>query len=132
MKIPKDILIYGDQSYRGHCPKEALDQRAFMRFLKMTSYGSISIHIKNEGRRTHGQASFDKSQGMVKGASDIIIPATPTFVCELKRQDHTKSSISKEQVSYLLTAQAHGAFACIALGFDGAVSAFHTWEKLNI
>lgn len=130
MKIPKHIKIYGDQSYRGDCITEAADQKKFMKVIRMTEYGRIAIHIKNEGKRTQGQALFDRAQGMVKGASDIIIPASPAFVCELKRKNHMKSSISTEQIIYLLAAQEKGAFACIALGFEGAIEAFNKWKLL--
>ena len=130
MKIPKHIKIYGDQSYRGECPNESVDQKKFMRFVRTTEYGRLAIHIKNEGKRTQGQALFDKSQGMVKGASDIIIPASPAFVCEMKRKNHMKSSISQEQIIYLLAAQEKGAFTCVALGYEGAIDAFNEWRLL--
>jgi len=69
------------------------------------------------------------AEGMVKGASDIIIPGAPTFVCELKRQDHTKCRLAKEQVEYLLACQKAGAFACVALGADGAIKAVDSWLR---
>lgn len=65
-----------------------------------------------------------KAEGMVSGASDIIIPGSPSFVCEMKRRDHTKSSLAPEQVEYLRAAKKTGAFVCIALGCDAAWGAF--------
>jgi len=61
---------------------------------------------------------------MTTGAADIIIPGNPSFVCELKRRDHTKSTLDPEQAKYLEQAQAAGAFVCIALGADAAMEAF--------
>ena len=65
---------------------------------------------------------------MTTGAPDIIIPGRRTFLCELKRRDHTKSKISDLQIKYLETAQSLGAFACIALGWEAAMEAFHEWH----
>lgn len=66
---------------------------------------------------------------MATGATDIVIPAARPFVCELKRRDHTVSSIADEQLAYLRAAQAAGAYACIALGVDAAWEAFQHWRE---
>ena len=71
------------------------------------------------------QAAREKSEGMTTGAADIIIPGRPSFVCELKRRDHTKSRISEDQVNYLRATAANGSFSCVALGVEAA------WEALN-
>ncbi len=66
---------------------------------------------------------------MATGATDIVIPARIPFVCELKRRDHTLSTIADEQLAYLRAAQAAGACACIALGVDAAWQAFEAWRE---
>jgi len=71
-----------------------------------------------------GIVAKEKAEGMTTGAADIIIPGNPSFVCELKRRDHTKSTLDPEQAKYLEQAQAAGAFVCIALGADAAMEAF--------
>lgn len=76
--------------------------------------------------------SAEKSQGMTPGASDIIIPGSPTFVCELKRRDRTKGDLRDEQEKFLLAALDVGAFACIALGVDGAWAAFQEWLSKHV
>ncbi len=68
-----------------------------------------------------------KAEGMTPGASDVIIPGCVTFVCEIKRQDHTKSKWQAGQVEYLTAAHNAGAFACVALGWIGAREAFNQW-----
>ena len=131
MKLPTTIKIYGNTTYRGACPLEAPEQITFFNWLRMASpdlYGIIGTHIRNEGKRKDGRKH--KAEGMTAGAPDIIIPGCPTFCCELKRRDHTKSSISKDQVIYLETAQRTGAFCCVALGADAAREAFTAWCKL--
>ena len=132
MKIPKGIPIYGDLSHRdSNCRVESTEQKEFWGWLKefRPQYHRIAIHPKNEGSRSHSQAQADKDQGCLnKGASDIIIPAILPFVCEMKRADHTESTISKEQIAYLNDAIGVGAFGCLALGSKGAILAFLEWE----
>ena len=126
MKIPSDIEVYGDMSYRGKCATESAEQATF--FNQLTpNLRRLAIHPKNEGKRTHAQVARDKAQGLNTGASDIIIVGAPTFVCELKRRDHNKSTITQQQVDFLLNAQAAGAFACIALGYEAAMLALDKW-----
>jgi hypothetical protein len=131
MKFHNDIQVFGDISFRGDCPSESLEAVTFFAKLRREhpdTYGLIATHIRNEGLRTFHQAAKQKSEGMTKGAPDIIIPASPAFVCELKRQDHTKSTWQIGQVEYLLEAQKQGAFACVALGYVGAYEAFIFWK----
>jgi hypothetical protein len=129
MKIPPNIPLYGDPTWRGECATETAEAVTFFNAIRKTKWGGIAIHIKNEGKRKHGQAAWDRAQGMVKGASDIIIPGSPTFVCELKRKDHTRSKISDEQVAYLDDAMKMGAFACVALGWEAAWEAVRVWDQ---
>jgi len=132
MKLPENIHVFGDLAYRNKkCPPEAAEQVAFIQFIRLkypNSYGKVITHIRNEGKTTVQQRMRHKNDGMIKGASDIIIPASITFVCELKRRDHTLSKISEEQIAYLESAQKLGAFACVGLGYDGAIEAFSKWR----
>ena len=131
MKIPSDIEVYGDIQYRGKCATESAEQATF--FNQLTpNLRRLAIHPKNEGKRTHAQAARDKAQGLNTGASDIIIIGAPTFICELKRRDHTKSKITDAQIDFLLNAQAAGAFACIALGYESAMLALDEWLLLKL
>lgn len=95
------------------------------------AYYKVAIHPKNEGKRSYQSAAIDSDQGALnKGASDIVIPASIAFVCEMKRADHTQSKITKPQTDYLEAAQELGSFACIALGSNAAWQALLDWEKL--
>lgn len=128
MRFPPDIPVYGNQSFRGMCPAETLEQVTFFSRIRRqypTTWGLLALHPRNEGQRTHLQAAKEKSEGMTTGAVDIVIP--PGFICELKRRDHTKCSISADQVAYLTAAKDAGCFACIALGVDAAWEAFHDY-----
>ena len=136
MKFHADIQVFGDISFRGDCPSESLEAVTFFAKLRREhpdTYGLIATHIRNEGLRTFHQAARQKSEGMTKGAPDIIIPASVAFICELKRQDHTKSKWQDGQQEYLLEAQKQGAFVCVALGYVGAYTAFNLWiEKKSL
>jgi len=134
MHLPKSIKIYGDISYRDKdCRSEPMEQKEFFGFLKehRPHLFAVAIHPKNEGLRDYRQAASEAVLGALNtGASDIIIPSRITFVCEMKRMDHTKSSITKPQIKYLEAAQSLGAFCCIALGSAAAWEALMDWEKL--
>ena len=130
MKFHPEIKVFGDTTFRGDCPSESAETVTFFAKLRREypdSYGKIATHIRNEGLRTFYQATKQKSEGMVKGAPDILIPASVAFVCELKRQDHTRSKWQDGQQEYLLEAQKQGAFVCIGLGYVGAYEAFNFW-----
>ncbi len=93
-------------------------------------YAAIAIHVRNEGQRTHGQVQRVRFEGgFVKGASDIVIPGRPAFVCEMKSRSKT-ARLSPEQTAYLEAAQAAGAFVCVALGAMAAWTAFEEWVRL--
>lgn len=126
INIPPTIHIF-DSGFRGKCPKEAAEQATFFNRIRReypNTYGRIATHIENEGKRNNRQIQRAKSQGLVKGASDIMIPGSPSFVCELKRKDRTKSKITQDQIGYLEACAAMGAFACLAFGCDEAWRGF--------
>ncbi len=95
-----------------------------------TEYADIALHIFNEGKKTPQQVEREKLIGMIPGASDIIIPGKPTFVCELKSQSNT-AKLSPEQEAYLLAAHQAGAWCCIAYGYEAALEAFNHWRSIN-
>lgn len=120
LKQLNGITISGDINFRGNCPHESAEQITF--FNQLPEYlKKIATHIRNEGKRTAQQAQRHKIEGMNTGASDIIIPCSPPFVIELKRKDHTKSKISKEQIEYLQECKKQGARVCVALGWEAAI-----------
>ena len=128
------FLVYGNTSFRGKCPTEAIEQITFFNRIRAQypkSYGIIATHIRNEGKRHHAQTAKQRAEGMTKGASDIIIPGRITFVCEMKRRDSTKSKWQIGQEKYLNAAAMSGAFALVALGADAAWDALKDWIAEN-
>lgn len=135
MKFDIDIPVFGDTEYRNKkCPSETLEQVTFFNRVRRDypdTWGVIATHIRNEGKFSVQQRVKQKAEGMTPGASDIIIPGCPTFVCEMKRRDHTISKWQDGQKEYLLTSQKMGAFACVALGADAAMEALEKWISLQ-
>lgn len=137
MKIPDWLPVFGDTDYRGKCPLESAEQITFFNRLRRehpNTYGRIAVHPRNEQQLRGGQfraLARHKAEGMADGASDIIIPGALTFVCELKRKDHTKSKWQDGQVEYLEAAHNAGAFVCVALGYDAAWKAFEEWRAVK-
>ena len=134
MKFPEWLKVYGDTSYRGKCPKESSEQVTLFNFIRRQfkhTIGVIAVHPRNEGKRSHNQTARQKAEGMTPGASDIIIPGNPTFVCELKRRDHTQCKWQPGQLEYLEACQNNGAFVCVALGHEAAIEAIEEWKRLG-
>jgi len=137
MKFNHDIPVFGDTSFRGSCHKEEVEQASFFSRLRREypdSYGMIALHPRNEGLKEKGQFSTvikHNAEGMTKGASDIIIPGAPAFVCEVKRLNHMQSKWQDGQQEYLIAAKNVGAFACIALGAVAAWEAFEVWKAMQ-
>lgn len=134
MKFPDWLPVYGDKDFRGKCPAESVEQTTFFNLLRTgykDTFGLIALHPRNEGSRTHQQTMRQKAEGMAPGASDIIIPGNPTFVCELKKQNHTKSRWQDNQLEFLEAAQKQGAFVCVALGYKAAWEAFNVWREFH-
>lgn len=131
MKFPEKIRVFGDVDYRGNCPKEDAEQAAFFCWLRAThpELGQIAFHTRNEGALTRGQVRRHKVEGMTSGVADIVIPGRPALAIELKRRDHTKSGISKDQIDWLTRAQRAGWVVCLALGADAAAEAVEEWLK---
>lgn len=132
--------IYGDLSYRGKCPQEAIEQVTFFARLRNEypdTLGLLALHPRNEQLLRNGQFSAiskQRAEGMSLGASDIVIPSGGSggsFVCEMKRRDHTKSKWQDGQIEYLTAAHNSGSFSCVALGVDAAWTALMDWLALK-
>lgn len=128
--------VFGDTSFRGKCPAEGMEQVTFFNTLRREhpiTWGRLALHPRNEQQLRGGQHKAlvqHKAEGLTPGAADIIIPARVTFVCELKRRDHTKSTWQDGQIEYLAEANNAGAFACVALGWEAAWLAFTEWRDV--
>ena len=134
MIFPSFLNVFGDTSYRGECPQELAEQITFFQWLQRSypDLHRIAVHPRNEGKRTYQQARRQRLEGSLNvGASDVIIPAGRTFVCEIKRQDHTKSRWQEGQLEYLEAAHNAGAFVCVALGAQAAIGAIGAWHDAS-
>lgn len=122
------IPIYGT-TLPGKVPTESAEMATFFNQLP-PHLKSISVHVRNEGKRSVTQAAKQRAEGgWVKGAADIIIPGNPCLVIEMKSRSKT-SRVSKEQKAYLEACQANGAMACVAYGWEAAMEAVREWRGL--
>lgn len=128
------VPVFGDVKFRGKCPKETLEQVTFFARLRReypASYGLIALHPRNEQMlrgSQHQTMISQKAEGMTTGAADIVIPGSPSFVCEMKRKNHTLSTWQTGQKEFLVAAREAGSFACVALGHEAAWEAFIQWK----
>ena len=130
MKFNDDIKVFGDVNYRNpRCPIESTEQITFFNELKIKhpEIAMMATHVKNEGKKTIGTAVKDAREGLNAGFPDIVIVGSPVCLIELKRVDHTKSKWQKGQKEFLIEAEKRGAFACVALGYKGALLAVEAW-----
>lgn len=133
MIIDQRIKVYGDFLYHNpKCPSEDLEHMTFVNQVRKHDPDTLLVHVKNEGKRYGQQAAVDKAMGMQKGTSDIIIPGNPSFVCELKREDHTVSKWQPLQQEYLIKAQEQGCFSCVAFGWKAAFQAYLEWCEITV
>lgn len=131
MKIPDFLRVFGDVNYRGPAPTESSEQITLFSQIRLLHphLAPIIFHPRMEGERTKGQADWQKADGsIVAGVADVIGVGHPMLVLELKRKDHTKSTWQKGQVDFLHESHRRGAFACLALGYEAALSAIRDWE----
>lgn len=131
MKFHKDTMVFGDLSYRGESPKEDEEVQTFINQVRKKYPELIVMHIKNEGKKTKAQADFDKSMGMIQGASDIIVCGKPTLFIEMKQKNHTKSQWKPNQEAFLHRATKSGCMACVCLGWEAGMEAVEKWKALT-
>ena len=97
MKMHEDIKVFGDIDFRGECALEDAELITFFNQLriKYPKLAKVAIHPDNEGLvfgTGFNNHTRQKAKGAIRnGAADIIIVGCPSFVCEMKRKDHTKS-----------------------------------------
>lgn len=134
MKFPTWLKVYGDLKYRGHTPAEREEQITVFNNLRRDypELAKIAMHVRNEGKKTPQAVMREKAEGMASGAADIVIPARQTFVCELKKQNHTKSRWQPLQLEYLEACHNAGAFVCVALGHAAALEAIAEWNATRM
>lgn len=141
------IEIRGDVSFRGDCKLEDVDLASFFAWVRYQypQYASFIFHPETEFNPTGG-ASYNyhaksKAKGRLDGLADIIcLPISqgaPAFLCELKRQDISKSLASakrkqhfENQLMLLSSQKAAGNFAIVALGFEAAKAAFIEYVEM--
>ena len=117
---------------QGKQPTEAAEMATFFNVLRLhhPKLYKVALHIRNEGKRSAREMQWQKAQGgFIKGASDIIIPGSPTFVCELKSCSKS-SKVSQDQREYLENCATLGCFSVLAYGWEAAMEAVNEWSRI--
>ena len=127
----KGILIFGDENFRGACPKENMASQTLVSQTRIRYPHTVFMHIKNEGKRTKNQIDFDKTMGFRKGASDYLFIGYPTMALEIKQENHKKSTIDTEQIKFLEDVISVGGIGAVAFGGKGAVEAMEYFQAMQ-
>lgn len=111
-------------------PSESIEQITFFNQLRKhyPELSKIAIHIKNEGKKSIGEAMKDKAEGLVSGAPDIMIPGSPTLMIEMKKQSKS-ARVSQNQKDYMNNAVANGAMCFVCYGWEMAWVALEKWTQ---
>lgn len=127
-----NILCYWDEQLNAQKVKSPLEHIEQINLVAHSSrrwveVAEMGMHPVNESDiPVQYRVKLNKC-GILKGASDWIIlyPAhgRPYMALELKRSRKRDSSISKDQIEFLLKAESVGAFACVAYGYKAALKA---------
>lgn len=132
MKIDPRIKVYGDLNYRNpKAPKEDQEAQTLVNQVRKKYPHVLFMHIKNEGKKTKAQADFDRSMGMMAGASDFIFLGVPPMALELKRQDHTLSKWQPKQQEFLIASQEQGMFTAVCFGWQAGMEAVEDWMRIK-
>lgn len=87
----------------------------------------MMFHVANEGAFSPQHRDSLSRAGVRAGAPDYVIlhrtkQGHPFALIEMKRSRKRDSSISKEQVDFLLSRESHGGFCCVAYGSLAAIA----------
>lgn len=132
MKTPEWLPKFGDLPKSTNNPAEDYVLSSVVSRIRKdypTTYGLVSFHVKNESKRTTTQIKIDKLKGLTKGVSDLIVIGNPTLCMEIKKDNSCR--FEDGQLQFLEQAQKGGAFACLAIGYQGALEAFHHWIEIQ-
>ena len=132
MKTPEWLPKFGDLPKSTNNPAEDYVLSSVVSRIRKdypTTYGLVAFHVKNESKRTTTQIKIDKMKGLTNGVSDLIVMGDPTLCMEIKKDNSCR--FEDGQLQFLEQAQKGGAFACLAVGYQGALDAFHHWIEIQ-
>jgi len=133
-----NILCYWDESLntsKTKSPLEHIEQINLVAHCRQRwpKEFNLMLHPVNESDiKVQYRVKLNKC-GLLPGASDwlILYPSNgkPYMVLELKRSRKRDSSVSQDQIDFLLNAEYVGAFACVAYGYKAALNAIEKYFK---
>lgn len=113
--------------------KEYLEQIDFVNWARYEHpiLDTLLFAPMNEGDAKPQYRSKMKSMGLTSGVSDCILLCNGVGAIEMKRSRKRDSSISKEQVEFILDVESCGGFAVVAYGADAAKEALKDYFQKN-
>lgn len=124
-----------DSGYRGACRTERAEQIDCISWVdhNFPERSTLLFHPANEAKGTASHHALRKKEGVRGGVSDIIdLNNTPSFICELKRKDRTKSALSPTQKTFTAAADAAGHFVCVCYGFEQFKLAYNDYIAYHV
>lgn len=111
--------------------KEYLEQIDFVNWARYQCpiLETLLFAPMNEGDAKPQYRSKMKSMGLTSGVSDCILLCNGVGAIEMKRSRKRDSSISKEQVEFILGVESRGGFGAVAYGADAAKEALKDYLK---
>lgn len=133
------IEVVGDTSFRGDCPLEDAETITLINQIKSAYDGRFALsvlHVKNEKHRKDKTdfrelAAERKKGAMIAGWVDVTVTGFPTLFIEMKRLDHTLSTVPKVELDFLVANQKNDCWCCVALGWRAGFAFFERWVKEN-
>lgn len=111
-------LIYWDDAATDDCRYEVSEQIDSMSWIKefYPEARKLTFHVPNESDAKPQHRASLQQQGVTAGVSDIITLYGYGGAFEMKRESRSKSSVSKEQRSFLAGAVEHNHFSALCYG----------------
>lgn len=111
-------FIYWDDAAEDDCRYEVSEQIDSMAWLKefYPDARKLTFHVPNESDAKPQHRASLQQQGVTAGVSDIITLYGYGGAFEMKRENRSKSSVSKEQRSFLAGAVEQNHFAALCYG----------------
>jgi hypothetical protein len=133
-----NILCYWDEALNASKVKSPLEHIEQINLVahcrqRWPKEFNLMLHVPNESNVPVQYRNKLSKCGLLPGASDWLIlwPSNgkPYMVLELKRSRKRDSSVSQDQVDFLLNAEHVGAFACVAYGYKAALKSIEEYLK---
>lgn len=121
------VVVSGYDECSQDCPKERIEQINFVSWIRHKYPDLVCFHPVNESDVPVQKRVLLRQEGLLPGIPDIVILSNigghggyGFAVIEMKRKNHRKSEISKDQIKILKYCSLSGGLAVLSFGCDNA------------